>query len=132
MMRRRRVTDADAASQQDRHLQTTARHVLHLGDLVHDFADRVEDEVGEHEVDHWPSPRHRRAACKSHEASFGDRRVAETLGTVEVVQSGRRLEVAAANPDPLAHDEDRRVHSHLFGEGFVCRLCEGDDARWIA
>ena len=58
VMRRRRVADADAAAQQDRHLQPAARHVLHLGDLVDDLADRVEDEVGEHEIDD-------RAACRS-------------------------------------------------------------------
>ena len=129
MVRRRRVTDADAASQQDGHLQATARHVLHLGDLVHDFADRVEDEVGKHEVDHRPRPRHRRAACESHKTSFRDGSITQPLGPVEVVQPGRRLEVAAANPDPLTHDEDARVDGHLLSECLVSRLREGDVAR---
>ena len=62
VMRRRRVADADAAAEQDRHLQPAARHVLHLGDLVDDLADRIEDEVGEHEVDDRPRAGHRRAA----------------------------------------------------------------------
>ena len=57
MVRGRRVADADAAAQQDRHLQPAAAHVLHLGDLVDDLADGVEDEIGEHEVDDRPGPR---------------------------------------------------------------------------
>ena len=51
VVRGRRVADADAAAQQDRHRQPAAAHVLDLGDLVDDLADGVEDEVGEHEVD---------------------------------------------------------------------------------
>ena len=51
------MADADAAAQQDRHLQPAAAHVLHLGDLVEDLADAVEDEVGEHEVDDGPACR---------------------------------------------------------------------------
>ena len=39
MVRRGRVADADAAAQQDRHLEPAAAHVLHLGDLVDDLAD---------------------------------------------------------------------------------------------
>ena len=43
-------------------VQPAAAHVLHLGDLVDDLAERVEDEIGEHEIDDRPRAGHRRAA----------------------------------------------------------------------
>src|SRR5436305_12630806 len=101
MMRRGRVADADAAAQQDRHLEPAAAHVLHLRYLVDDFADRVQDEVDEHEVDDGPRPRHGGPAGEADEATLGDGRVAEALGTVEFVQSRRRAEVAALLADAL-------------------------------
>ena len=39
MMSRSGMSDPDTTSHQYRHLQPTAGHVLHLGDLINDFAD---------------------------------------------------------------------------------------------
>ena len=109
MMRGRRVADADAAAEQDRHLEPAAAHVLDLGDLVDDLADGVEDEIGEHEVDHRPRAGHGRAAAEADESALADRRVAEPDRAVSVDKPGGCVEVAAALADPLAHHEDRRV-----------------------
>ncbi len=122
MMGRRRMSDADAAAEQDRHFEPPAAHVLHLGDLVQDFAERVEDEVGKHEVDHRPGADHRRPAAESDETAFADGRVAEPIGTEAVKQSESRAEVAPPFADPLPHHEDRRVLFHLEGERFEGRL----------
>ena len=111
--------------------EPAARHVLHLGDLIDDLADGVENEVGEHEVDDRPRARHGRAARQSDEAAFANGRVAQSLGTVQIVQSSRRLEVAASFADPFAQHEDRGIRRHLLGEGFVRRLREGDLSRLV-
>ena len=76
------VADADAAPQDHRHLQPAARHVAHLGDLVDDLAEGVEDEVGKHEVDDGAGASHRRAAGEADEAALADRRVAEALRAI--------------------------------------------------
>ena len=49
--------------------------------------------------------------------AFADRRVAEPHRAVEVIEPGRRLEVAAALADAFAHDEDRRIACHFLGQG---------------
>ena len=104
-----RVTDPNAAAEQNLHLQPAAAHVLHLGDLVNDLADRVENEVGEHEVDDRPRPGHGRATADADEAALGC-----------------RPEVATPLADALAKNEDARVLGHLFGERFQRGLHEGD------
>ncbi len=88
MVRRRRMADADAAAQQDGHFDPPAAHVLHLGDLVQDLAERIEDEVGKHEVDDGAGADHCRAAPQADEAAFADRRVAQPVGP-EAVVTGR-------------------------------------------
>jgi hypothetical protein len=76
-------------SKQDRHLQTSATHVLHLGDLVDDLAESVIDEVDEHEVDHGPRARGRRAAAESDKAAFTDRRITKTICAILVLRQSR-------------------------------------------
>ena len=118
VMRGSRVTDASTTSQQNRHFQSAAAHVLHLGDLVHDLTKRIVDEVDEHEVDDWPRSGHRCSASESHEASFANRRIAKSIAAVLGMQSKRRSKIAAALADPFAHDEDFRVGRHGLIEGF--------------
>ena len=104
-----------------------ARHVLHLGDLVDDLADRVEDEVGEHEVDDRPRAGHRRAARQARRSRA--RRSACRTAASGPYMSYRpvgRVEVAAALADPFAHHEDPRIGGHLFREGFERGLHERD------
>ena len=108
MMGRRRMADADAAPQQDRHFDPPAAHVLDFGDLVQDLAERVEDEVGEHEIDHRPGADHGRPAAQSDETPFANGRIAEPIGTEAIVKSEGRAEVAPPFADPLPHHEDRR------------------------
>ena len=77
VMRGRRMADADAASQQDGHLEPAAAHVLDLGDLIDDLAHGIEDEIGEHEVDDRPRAGHGGPAAQADETALADRRVAE-------------------------------------------------------
>ena len=83
-----RVSDSDASSQQDRHLQAAAAHVLHFCDLIDDFAESVIDEVNEHEVDDGPGSRHRSAAAHADESALCNRRVAEPLRAILGEQAG--------------------------------------------
>ena len=62
VMRGSRVTDTSATTQYNRHLQSAAAHVLHLGDLVDDLSKRVIDKVDEHEVDNRSCTCHRGSA----------------------------------------------------------------------
>src|SRR3954451_18215973 len=100
------MSDADAAAQENRHLQTAVAHVLHLGDLVDDLADGIEDEIGKHEIDDRPRARHGGPAAQAHKASLADGRVAEALGTVQVVEPGSRFEVSAPFADALPEHEN--------------------------
>src|SRR4051794_14266983 len=111
-----RVSDADTSAQQQGHLQAAATHVLHLCDLVDDFAERVVDEVDEHEVYDGSGTRHRRTAAHAHESALRNRRVAEALRSVFVEQTGSGSEVSTPFTDSLAKDEDARVGSHLAVE----------------
>ena len=129
-MRRGRMPDADATSQQHRHLQSPAAHVLHLGDLIDDLADRIQHEVGKHEVDHRPSPRHRSSAGQPDKTTFADRSIAESNRTELFKQPRRRLEVTATNADPLTHHEDAWVLRHLLRECFVSCLRISDLTRF--
>ena len=129
MVRGGGVADADAATQEHRHLESAAAHVLHLRDLIEDLADAVEDEVGEHEIDDGSGAGHGGAGSQPDEAAFADRRVAEAHRPILLEQSGRGLEVAAAPADALAHHEDVGIARHLLGQGFERRLHEGDFSR---
>src|SRR5437870_12833613 len=87
VMRCRRMADADAAAKQDRHLDTPVAHVLNLCNLVDNFADAIEGEVGEHEVDHRSGTRHGGAAPQADEAALADGGIAEAFGSVELVKA---------------------------------------------
>src|SRR5262249_52323185 len=63
VMRRCRVTDADAATKQDGHPQPTAAHVLNFGELIDNLAESIIDEIDEHEIDDGPTSSHRGAAA---------------------------------------------------------------------
>ena len=80
MMRRRRMADANAAAQQDRHLEASVAHVLHLADLIEDLAHPIESEIGEHEIDHGSAPVMAGPAAQTDEATLADRRVAQAFG----------------------------------------------------
>jgi hypothetical protein len=120
------VPDADATAQQDGHAQPAAAHVLHLGDLVDDLAERVVEEVDEHEVDDRARARHRRTAAEPDESAFADWRVAEPLGSILLEQAGCCAEVSAAHPDAFAEHEDARIPRHLVIERLQRRRDEGN------
>ena len=126
MVCRGRMADTNTTSQQDRHLQATAAHVLHFGNLVDDFTDRIEYEIGEHEIDNGSRSRHPRSASQSDESSFADRCVTESFGAVKIEQACCGFEVTAANTDPFPHHEDPGIRFHLFCECLVRRLSHRD------
>ena len=129
VMRRRRVPDADAAAQQHRHREPPAAHVLHLRDLVENFAETIEHEIREHEIHDGPRPRHRRAAREADKPALANRRVAQPLRPVEVVKPRGRVEIPAAFSDALAEHEDARIRRHLRCERLVRGLHESQLAR---
>ena len=118
MMRGRRVADADAAPQQDRHLQPAAAHVLHLGDLVDDFARRIQHEIREHEIHDRPRPAHRGPASQPHKAALTNRRVAQALGSVNLKQPGGRGKIAAALTDAFTQHKDFWVFCEFLRQRF--------------
>ncbi len=125
------MADADAAAEQKRHTEPAVAHVADLGDLIDDLADGVEDEVGEHEIDDRAGAGHGGAAAEADEPPFADRRVAQARRAVDVIEAGRRLEVAAALADAFAHHEDRRITCHFLGERLEGRLHVADLPRGI-
>ena len=77
-----------------------------------------------------PRAGHRRAARQADEAALADRRVAQPLGAVQVVQPGRGVEVAAALADPFAHHEDAAGCAAISSASASSVACdEGDFAR---
>ena len=124
VVRRGRVANADAASQQDRHLEPAAAHVLHFCDLIENLANSIKREVGEHEVDHGSSAGHGSAGGHADEPSLADRRVAEPDRSITVEQTGRRREVTTALADSLTHHEDTGVLFHLQRKSFKRGLHE--------
>ena len=48
------MANADATTEQDRHLQSPAAHILHLPNLVDDFSGTIEHEIRKHEIDNRP------------------------------------------------------------------------------
>ncbi len=121
-----RVTDADAAAQQNRHGNASARHVAHLGDLIENLAERIEEKIGEHEIDYRARAGHGGAASQADEAALADRRIAQPLRTVQSEQSFGRLEVAAALADAFAEYENCWISGHFLRQRFMRRLHEGD------
>jgi hypothetical protein len=128
MMGGRGMADADAAAQEEGHADPPAAHVLHLGNLVENLADRIENEVGEHEINDWPGAGHGGAAGQADKTPLRDGRVTEPLRPIEVKQPFGGLEVAAALADAFSQDEDGRVLGHLLRQGLVGGLHVGDFA----
>src|SRR5437870_4355957 len=106
MMCGRGAVDANAAAQQQWHLQPAAAHVLHLGDLIDELSQAIEDEIDEHEIHHRTASSHCSPGAQADEAAFADRRVAESLGPETFKEAGGRVEVAAPLADPFAQHED--------------------------
>src|SRR6516164_3571764 len=100
-MSRGRMPDADAATQEDGHVEPAARHVLHFGDLVDDFAGGIKDKVGEHEIDDGPGVSHGGAAAEADEAAFADGSIAQAQRAVKIVEAGGGFEVATALANTL-------------------------------
>lgn len=95
------MTNAATAAEQNWHLQASAAHILHLGNLIDDLAESVVDEIDEHEVDHRPRPCHPRATRQTEEAAFANWGVAQSLGTKLGIQAMRCHEITATRADPF-------------------------------
>src|SRR5438552_11464044 len=126
MMRRGRVSYANAAAQQEGHAQPATAHVLHFGDLIDDFTERVVDKVDEHEIDDRARAGHCCAAPEADESPFADWRVAQPFGAVFGEQAGGSGKVATARADALAENENSRVARHLVVERLEGGAGEGE------
>ena len=89
--------------------------------LVHD--DR--QEVAEHDVDDRPHAGHRGADAEAGEAGFRDRRVDDAVLAELVDEAGQHLEGRARFGHVLAHQDDRRIAAHFFGDRFLDGVAEG-------
>ena len=118
MMSRHGMTDSDAASQQQRHLQSSAGHVLHFGNLINHFAKRIIDEVDKHEIDDRVRSGHGSTARETHETAFTDGCIAKSHSTIFVVQSSRRGKIATSLSDAFAHDKDSGIAFHFEVQSF--------------
>ncbi len=79
VMSGRRMADADAPAQHDRHLEPPTAHVGDLGNLVDNLADTIQHEVSEHEIDHGASSGHGGSTAQTNEPSLANGGVAKPL-----------------------------------------------------
>ena len=101
-----------------------AHHEPQLRRLVHDLVEGDAREVRELELHDGAQPRQRGADATADEAALGQRRVADAVGAVAVVEALGRAEQAAHAADVLA-DHD---HVGVCGELEVeCLLDRGDE-----
>jgi hypothetical protein len=85
MMCRGGIADPDRAAQHQRHFDPAAAHILDLGGLVEQLANRVQDEIDEHKVDDRAGAGHRRASTQADKTTLADRCVAQPHGAVFLV-----------------------------------------------
>jgi hypothetical protein len=126
MVRGGRVPDPDAPPEQNRHLQPATTHVLHLRDLVDDLPDRIQHEIREHEVDHRAGAGHGCPTCQPDEPPLADGGVAESLGSVLVVEPRVVLKFPPRIPIPSPSTNIPGFAAISAGEGFERRLGVGD------
>ena len=97
-----------------------AHHEAQLRGLVDDLVERDAGEVGELELDDRAQAGQRGADAAADEAALGQRRVADPLGAVPLVEALGRAEEPADAADVLAHHD----HVGVGGELQVERLAD--------
>ena len=121
VLRAAALAGAALRPQHQRHRQLAARHEVRLRRLVDELVEGERDEVDEHDLDHRPQARLRRADRDPGDRRLADRRVADALGAELLGQPGGRAPRAALG-DVLAEDEDALVVAHLLGQRLRDRL----------
>src|SRR6266571_2082652 len=91
-----RRADTDTAAQHNRHLEPAVAHVLNLGGLIDDLAQRIQGKVEEHVVDDRSGTHHGGTGTQASKAALDDRRIADALWPEALEQAERCREVAAA------------------------------------
>src|SRR5882724_5959533 len=102
----------------------SARHVMYFRRLVHHLVHRQRQKIAEHDVDHRPHSRHRRANTHSRESRLRNRRVNHALRAEFFHQAGKHLERRSRLGHILAKNAHSRVAPHFFRERFSNCLCE--------
>ena len=104
-------------------LGVAAHHEPELRGLVHDLVEGDAGEVRELQLDDRPQPGQRRADPAADEAALGQRRVADPLGAVALVEALGGAEEPADLADVLADHDHVRIGLELEVE----RLADGGD-----
>ncbi len=128
MLRGGTACGTERRPQDHRHFELPARHVVNLRRLIDHLVHRQGDKIAEHDVDHRAHAGHRRADADAGDARFRNRRIDHTLGAEFLHQPRENFERRAGFRNVFADDKNRRIPAHLFGEGFIDRLGEGDFA----
>ena len=102
--------------------------VVELGGHVHELVDAERDEVHEHDFDDRPRAGDGGADGHAGEGGFGNRGVADALGTVFFDKAARDAEGAAVGGDVLAHEEDAGVVGQGAVQGALDELDGGKGA----
>ena len=109
----------------ERDARRPAHHEPELRGLVHDLVEGDAGEVRELQLDDGPQARQRGADPAADEAALGQRRVADPLGAVALVEALGGAEEAADPADVLADHDHVRVGLELEVERLADR---GDEA----
>src|SRR6201747_2651231 len=107
------MANADATTEQDRHLQSPAAHILHLPNLVDDFSGAIKHEIRKHEIDNRPGAAHRGATGQAYETAFANRRVTQALRAVDLIKPESAREISPSFADSFAQDKNFRVLRHF-------------------
>ncbi len=116
------VAGALGHTDDQRHADLAAEHVVDVGGRVDDLVEREQGEVDRHQLDHRAQADHGRAHAHADDGVLGDRRVAHAPLAELLEQPGRHLEGAVEDADVLAHEEDGLVALHLLAQRGVQRL----------
>ena len=99
-----------------RHMELPARHVPDSGGIVHDLVERQQREIAGHDLHDREHPAHRGANAGTGKGAFGQRRVADAIGSKLLEQPLGDRVAAAIAPDVLAHQEDALIRLHRVAD----------------
>ncbi len=122
MLRAGALSRADLRSHDERKLEQTAGHVAELRGLVEERVEAHAEKVHEHELDDGLQAGRRSTDCSADEGCFGDRRIANALGSELLVQTAGDREDAAGLGDVDSDQADGRVDAHLGRDPFANRV----------
>src|SRR5439155_20011368 len=88
------------------------------------------EEVAEHDLDDRPEAGDSRPERSAGERQLRDRRVEDAVGSILVVEAGRRREHAPSDGDVFTEKDHTLVGGELLVEGVANRCAEGDSRHY--